>query len=121
MNVNTYDLFEQVKGLDGFPYNAVGSTWEVNKIEGKYIILKRGSIGLGVTEEELEEHFKLAKQYESEDHNVEVHEEEDEEDQDDQDEDDWEDYEKNEEYDDDSDNKQVSKFKSFLRKIGFSN
>lgn len=101
--------YEQTKALDGFPYNAVGEEWNVNNVQGKYIILKHEGIGLGVTEQELKEHFKLVEGAQSYDDGVDEEDNEEEECDD----------EEEVEVEDDSDNKQVGKFKSFLRKMGF--
>ncbi|EJW13912.1 hypothetical protein M5X00_26105 [Paenibacillus alvei] len=103
--------YEQTKAIDGFPYNAVGEIWCVNNMQGKYTILKHEGIGLGVDENELKEHFKLVGYSYSNDNGEEEcdeYEEEEEEEYDDED-----------HQDEDADNKQISKFKSFLRKIGF--
>jgi len=42
----------------GFPYNEVGGVWKVNSIYEKTIVLKRGPVGLGVNEDELNKHFR---------------------------------------------------------------
>lgn len=126
-NVLVGETFEQTKELEGFPYNAVGHHWRVDNVSGKYTILKRGTVGLGVTEQELEDYFKpsvepydnsYSNNYDDGVEDVEVVE------------DDEYDEEYDEEYDNsdtiDEDNleveetKQESKFRSFLRKFKLS-
>lgn len=49
--------FEQVKEIEGFPYNRVGEIWEVNRIVGETTVLRNDCLGLGVNKLELEQHF----------------------------------------------------------------
>lgn len=113
-------IYKQTKELDGFPYNSVGEQWNVSNINGKYTILKNNGIGLGVTEQELEEHFELVSYQDNLDSDSydDEYEEYDYDDEDEYDNDEVIDEEYYQE--DESKNKQVSKFKSFLQKIGLT-
>lgn len=59
MKAEIGSLYEQIKNLDGFPYNNVGAKWRVSNAQGKYTVLKSDGIGLGVDDAELAEHFRL--------------------------------------------------------------
>ncbi|WP_186786223.1 hypothetical protein [Paenibacillus agilis] len=114
MGASIGQSYKQTKELDGFPFNAVGETWRVKNMQGKYIVLRNEGVGLGVSEEELKEHFKLVGDY-SYDSDYDVSEDcEDEYEEDEHERDDEEDEEVEE------DSEEVSRFKSFLRKIGLS-
>lgn len=103
-------IYEQIKVLDGFPYNSVGSKWFVKDLQGKYIVLKCGSVGLGVNDEELKEHFKIF--YDEINHN---------DDYVNDDEDEGEVYDGEETANNIEEELKTSKFKSFLRRIGLRN
>lgn len=113
MTATIGQTYKQIKAIDGFPYNKVGENWSVNTIQGKYTVLKNGGVGLGVDAQELKEHFVLNNScavnhvVDTDDFAYEAEEDE---------------YINDEltdkEFEDDLDNKQVSKFNSFLRFIG---
>lgn len=62
MNINEIEVgqeFKQVNGLNGFPYNRIGETWELRSIEESSFILKNSELCLGVNESELKDYFEL--------------------------------------------------------------